>query len=71
MDEKSEKEIPIGSLVRIHVRGVEQYLGIVTERVFHHNTVTVSYNVFLMELETAILMFPHELEILNEGGKST
>jgi hypothetical protein len=57
--------------VRIRVRNVESYLGIVTERVFHHKTVTVSYNVYLMELETSILMFAHELEVLSEKGTST
>jgi len=71
LDEKGEKEIPIGSLVRIRVRNIESYLGIVTERVFHHKTVTVSYNVYLMELETNILMFAHELEVLSEKGTST
>jgi hypothetical protein len=71
LGENGEKEISIGSLVRIRVRNVESYLGIVTERIFHHKTVTVSYNVFLMELETSILMFAHELEVLSEGKAST
>lgn len=71
MDEKSEKEIPIGSLVRVRVRGVDSYLGIVTERIFHHKTNTVTYTTYIMEFETGIMMFPHELEILNEGRKST
>ena len=71
MDEKGEKEIPIGSLVRIRVRGVDSYLGIVTERVFHQKMNTVSYTTYIMEFETAVLMFPHELEVLSEGGIST
>lgn len=71
MAETGEKDVPIGSLVRIHVRNVNPYLGIVIERVFHHKTATVSYTVYIMELDTQILMFPHELEILSEKGIST
>lgn len=71
MDDKSEKEIPIGSLVRVRVRGVESYLGIVTERVFHNKMNTVTYTTYIMEFETGIMMFPHELEVLNEKGTST
>lgn len=71
MVETNEKEVPIGSLVRIHVRNVNPYLGIVLERVFHHKTVSVSYTVYIMELDTQIMMFPHELEVLSESGIST
>lgn len=71
MVETNVKDVPIGSLVRIRVRNVEAYLGIVTERVFHHKTASTSYTVYIMELETSILMFPHELEVLSESGTST
>ena len=71
MDENGEKEIPIGSLVRVRVHGAESYLGIVTERVFHNKMNTVSYTTYIMEFETGIMMFPHELEVLSEKGTST
>jgi len=52
--------------VRIRVHGAKRYLGIVVERVYHGNNKKIGYTVYLMELETRIMMFDHEFEVLND-----
>jgi len=69
--EADDKDVPIGSLVRIHVRSVNSYLGIVLERVFHDKAGSISYTVYIMDLDTQILMFPYELEVLSGKQEST
>jgi hypothetical protein len=66
LDTFNEKSISIGSLVRIRVHGAKRYLGIITERIYHHNNKKMGYTVYLMELETRIMMFDHEFEVLND-----
>lgn len=66
MDRDDYQSMPIGSLVRIRVHGAKPYLGIVLERIYHNNG-KMGYTVYLMELETKILMFEHELEVLSES----
>ena len=66
MDTFNEKNIPIGALVRIRVHGAKRYLGIVMERIWHGNTKKLGYTVYLMELESRIMMFDNEFEVLND-----
>jgi len=66
LDTFKEKQISIGALVRIKVHGAKRYLGIVVERIYHGNTKKIGYTVYLMELETRIMMFPNEFEVLND-----
>jgi len=66
LDTFKEKNIPIGALVRIRVHGAKRYLGIVVERIWHGNTKKLGYTVYLMELETRIMMFDNEFEVLND-----
>jgi hypothetical protein len=66
LDTFNEKNIPIGALVRIRVHGAKRYLGIVTERIYHGNAKKIGYTVYLMELETRIMMFEHEFEVLSD-----
>ena len=66
MDTFNEKNISIGALVRIKVHGAKRYLGIVTERIWHGNAKKLGYTVYLMELETRIMMFDHEFEVLSD-----
>jgi len=66
LDTFNEKNIPIGALVRIRVHGAKRYLGIVMERIWHGNTKKLGYTVYLMELESRIMMFDNEFEVLND-----
>jgi hypothetical protein len=66
LDTFNEKNISIGALVRIRVHGAKRYLGIVVERIWHGNTKKIGYTVYLMELETRIMMFDNEFEVLSD-----
>jgi hypothetical protein len=66
LDTFNEKSIPIGSLVRIRVHGAKRYLGIVVERIWHGSNKKIGYTIYLMELETRMMMFDHEFEVLND-----
>lgn len=52
--------------MRIRVHGARRYLGIVVERIWHGNNKKIGYTIYLMELETRMMMFDHEFEVLND-----
>jgi hypothetical protein len=48
------------------VHGARRYLGIVVEHIWHGNNKKIGYTIYLMELETRMMMFDHEFEVLND-----